>query len=45
MKSVTIFAKYEINPHKIAKDILVYAKVAKFRQIWLHLKSLWSWII
>ena len=41
-KSVTIFAKYLINPHKIAKDILVYAKVAKFCQIssnWVPLKQ------
>ena len=35
-KSVAIFAKYWISPQKIAKDILVYAKVAKFRQIWSH---------
>ena len=33
---MTIFAKYEINAHKIAKDILVFAKVTKFRQIWSH---------
>ena len=30
------FAKYEINPPKIAKDSLVFAIAAKFRKIWSH---------
>ena len=38
-KSVTIFAKYYINPHEIDKYILVYAKETKFRQICSH--QLW----
>ena len=29
-KSVTIFVNYQINPHKSATDILIYAEVAKF---------------
>ena len=32
----TNFCKYWINPHNIAKEMLVYAKVAKFCQIWSH---------
>ena len=27
-------AKYRINPYKIAKDLLNFAKGAKIRQIW-----------
>ena len=35
-KVVTLFARYYINLHEIAKDILFYAKVAKFNEIWSH---------
>ena len=35
-KSVVIFAKYWISHQKMAKDSLVYVKVAIFCQIWSH---------
>ena len=42
-KVVTLFAKYYINLHEIAKDILFYAKVAKFNEIWSHWgKIVWA---
>ena len=33
---VQFFAKHKITPQIISLDFLIFAKLAKFRQIWSH---------